>query len=161
MGNNAKSLLISGAVCVIVLIISIGMFIYGNAASSTYESMEKFTEQEVNSFNNKFTMYEGVQNGTTVKKLIAILVTNSTLYDEDEDLIRLPQLVVSNNQEFFELGIENATRPSEKNSKSIYIKNLTAIRNALNARKKYLIKMEYSATGLIDKINILEDSSTI
>lgn len=161
MGNNTKSLLISGAVCVVVLMISIGMLAYGNAATSTYESMDKFTEQEVNTFNNKFTMYEGIQNGSNVKKLIAILVTNSAAYDDEEDFFRFPQLVVNNNKEFFELGIENAIRPLEKTDKTEYIKNLTRIRNALNARKKYFIEMEYSTTGFIDKINILDEPGTI
>lgn len=160
MGNDTRTLLISGAVSVVVLIISIGMFIYNNAASSTYEGMSKFTEQEVNTFNNKFTMYEGVQNGTTIKNLIAILVSNSTSYD-DKEYIRLPQLLVSCNKEFCDLGIEDAIRPIEKNEKSEYIQKLTKIRNTLNARKKYLVKMEYSDIGFIDKISILDASESI
>ncbi|MBQ7410879.1 MAG: hypothetical protein IJW20_05820 [Clostridia bacterium] len=160
MGNDTKSLLISGAVCVVVLIISIGMFIYNNAASSTYEGMSKFTEQEVNTFNSKFTMYEGVQNGTTVKNLIAILVSNSTSYD-DKNFIRLPQLLVNNNEELFKLGIEDATRPIEEKDRTDYIQKLTKIRNSLNSRKKYLIKMEYSEVGFIDKISIWDATDSI
>lgn len=160
MGNNTKSLLIGGTVCVTVLIISIGMLVYGNAASSTSEGMDRFTQQEVNAFNNKFTMYEGIQSGTTVKNLIAILISNSTTYD-DKEYIRLPQLLVNNNKEFLDLGIEDATRPIEEKDKTEYIHKLTKIRNTLNARKKYLVKLEYSEIGFIDKISILEASEPL
>lgn len=160
MGNDTKSLLISGAVCIVVLIISIGMFIYNNSASSTYEGISKFSEQEVNTFNSKFTIYEGIQDGTKVKNLIAILVSNSTIYD-DEEYARLPQLLVSNNSELIKLGIKDATRPSSENEKTEYIQKLTKIRNSLNTRKSYLIEMEFSSSGIIDKINILDSNESV
>ena len=52
MGNDTRSLLIGGAVSIVVLIISIGVFIFNTANSTTYESMSQFSAQEVNSFNS-------------------------------------------------------------------------------------------------------------
>ena len=90
MGNDTRSLLIGEAVSIVVFIISIGVFIFNTANSTTYESMSQFSAQEVNSFNSKFAMYDGLQDGIQVKNLIALLISNSTVY-EKEGFARLPK----------------------------------------------------------------------
>lgn len=154
MGNDTRSLLIGGAVSMVVLIISIGVFIFNTANSTTYESMSQFSAQEVNSFNSKFAMYDGLQDGIQVKNLIALLISNSTVY-EKEGFARLPQLIISKNNDFSKIGLSDATRPVEENERSEYVNNLSKIRNKISTSKKYVIELEYANSGIIDKINIL------
>lgn len=154
MGNDTRSLLIGGAVCVVVLIISIGMFVFNTANATTYEAMSRFSEQEINAFNSKFAMYDGLQDGIQVKNLIALLISNSTIY-EKEGFAKLPQLIVSENRDFLKTGISDAIRPVEENQRSEYVNNLSKIRNKISTSKKYVIELQYAKSGIIDIINIL------
>ena len=74
---------------------------------------------------------------------------------EKEGFARLPQLIISKNNDFSKIGLSDATRPVEENERSEYVNNLSKIRNKISTSKKYVIELEYANSGIIDKINIL------
>lgn len=155
MGIDTKSLLIGGTISIVVLVISIGMFVFYSASGNSQEALEKMTQQEVSAFNGKFLLYEGVQDGTIIRNLIAQLITNSSTYGEN-DFKRLPEVIVNTNNTLKKYAVEDAIRPTNEDEISDYIKKLTKIRSAVKAENEFLIEFEYLSNGLIDKINILE-----
>ena len=57
MENASKALLIAGAILIVILLISLGIYIYSQA-QQTINSVN-MDEQQITAFNNKFAQYEG------------------------------------------------------------------------------------------------------
>lgn len=83
MENATKALLIAAAVLVAILIISLGLVIY-NQAAETIGNIN-MSENEVKAFNDKYTRYEGTNvKGTKVNALINEVFSNNMEYRDDE-----------------------------------------------------------------------------
>lgn len=76
MENASKALIIAGAILLAILIISLGILIFGQA-QDTVESVN-MSEQEKLAFNNKFTPYVGEnKRGTEIDTLIQAVRANN------------------------------------------------------------------------------------
>lgn len=76
MENASKALIIAGAILLAILIISLGIIIFGQA-QDTIQSVN-MSEQEQLAFNNKFTPYEGERiRGSQVNALAQAVFTNN------------------------------------------------------------------------------------
>lgn len=58
MENATKALLIAAAVLVAILIISLGLVVY-NMAAETVKGSANLSQQEMQTFNEQFTQYQG------------------------------------------------------------------------------------------------------
>ena len=78
MENASKALIIAGAILLAIVIISLGLIVVNNSRSAVDSA--NMNEQEIQTFNAKFTPYEGKDiNGTRVKTLLqAIIASNNT-----------------------------------------------------------------------------------
>ena len=82
MENASKALIIAGAILLAILIISLGLIIYQKAAGTI--NGVSLSEQEVATFNGKFTAYEGGNvSGTQVKALIQAVNASNTSATRD------------------------------------------------------------------------------
>ncbi len=82
MENASKALIIAGAILLAILIISLGLIIYQKAAGTI--NGVSLTEQEIQTFNGKFTSYEGGNvSGTQVKALIKAVNASNTSATRD------------------------------------------------------------------------------
>ena len=79
MENASKALIIAGSILLSILIIALGMYIFGQAGSSTDTS--QLSALEVSSFNGKFDKYKGTQRGSMVGDLIDALISNARSND--------------------------------------------------------------------------------
>ena len=69
MENASKALIIAGAILLAILLISLGIMIFNQAQDTV--SSSGMSQAEVQSFNSKFTKYEGdAIRGSQVKSLI-------------------------------------------------------------------------------------------
>ena len=80
MENASKALIIAGAILLAILIISLGIIIYNQAAGVAQDSnMDQLT---INNFNAQWTNYEGNRvSGSQVNALLAAALANNTSED--------------------------------------------------------------------------------
>ena len=86
MENASKALIIAGAILLAILIISLGIMIYRNAAGvAKGDQMSQF---EIQSYNERFEQYCGTQvRGANVNALInAVNTHNNTEEDESRQI---------------------------------------------------------------------------
>ncbi len=91
MENASKALIIAGAILISILIISLGVIIYQQAAGVVNNN--SMSELEVTQFNEPFESYVGKNvRGANVKALISkINASNSTYQGDDSKTIKLDQ----------------------------------------------------------------------
>ena len=83
MENASKALIIAGAILLAILIISLGIMIYNQAAGVV--DSNAMDEAAVTSFNQRFRQYEGDNiRGTNVNAMIDTIIQNNLSNADDE-----------------------------------------------------------------------------
>lgn len=77
MENASKALLIAGAVLIVIVLISVGVLIVNQASGVTDQASDITTSQAVETFNNQFQNYAGIQKGSSVKTLLSAIATSN------------------------------------------------------------------------------------
>ena len=85
MENASKALIIAGAILLAILLISLGIMIFTQAQDTVTNS--GMSEAEVQSFNSKFTKYEGDIKGTMVKAMIQEVQATNAGSDENDGIV--------------------------------------------------------------------------
>ena len=124
MENASKALIIAGAILLSILIIGLGMFIYGQAAGVMDDT--GLDQQEIKAYNEPFERYEGTTvKGATVKAMIDTVRNhnNATLSDPSKIITLEPGKAEATN-------IDAATIESDPNTgDNSYAKLKGAIKN--------------------------------
>ena len=82
MENASKALIIAGAILLAILIITLGIVIYQQAAGVL--NSNSMSEVDITSFNSKFTQYEGENiRGAQVNSLLDQVRNNNITYQDD------------------------------------------------------------------------------
>ena len=82
MENASKALIIAGPILLAILIISLGIMIYNQASGVVNNNA--MSEVDINSFNQKFTQYQGSNiRGAQVNSLLDQVRTNNITYQDD------------------------------------------------------------------------------
>lgn len=88
MENASKALIIAGAILISILIITLGIMIYGQAKGAI--DTNAMSELEIRQFNEKFTQYEGGRvRGATVNSLLQSVVANNLSVDDDNRRVQV------------------------------------------------------------------------
>ena len=87
MENASKALIIAGAILLAILIISLGILIYNQAAGIA--NGNAMSEVEITQFNTQFTQYEGRQSGSTVRALLQKVISNNLNADDDDKKVEV------------------------------------------------------------------------
>ena len=81
MENASKALLIAGAILIAILLISIGMMIFGNIGGFTDTATQQTDIMQVQMFNKQFEQYAGKNvSGSNVKALVSNIKANNNTY---------------------------------------------------------------------------------
>ena len=78
MENASKALLIAGSILIVILLIAVGMMVFGGAQSNIEGSIASMSSQEKEAFNNQYLMYNGKQKGSSVKSMINKVIANNS-----------------------------------------------------------------------------------
>lgn len=78
MENASKALLIAGSILIVILLIAVGMMVFGGAQANIEGSLASMSSQEKEAFNNQFLMYQGNQKGSAVKTMISKIIANNS-----------------------------------------------------------------------------------
>lgn len=82
MENASKALIIAGAILLAILIISLGIFIFGQARGAA--DVSAINQVEIQAFNGKFTQYAGENiTGAQVNQLLEAIVSNNISNQSD------------------------------------------------------------------------------
>ena len=82
MENATKALLIAAAVLVAILIISLGLVVYNNSASTVQQA--NLSSQEIQAQNEKFTRYNGTnKRGSEVNSLVQTVLNHNLNTTDD------------------------------------------------------------------------------
>ena len=138
MENASKALIIAGAILLAILIISLGIMIYNQAAGVVNNN--SMSEVEISSFNQKFTQYEGTNiRGAQVNALLNQIIQNNVNYTEDKS--KQVKIKVSSNNWI-------GTKPTD----STVLTNSTG---KASTGKTYTVKCSLDGkTGLVTDVTI-------
>ena len=147
MENASKALIIAGAILLSILIIAIGMYIYNSSTNSIYSAADQISSQEQQSFNSQWESYEESQPGSSVRTMIAKLISNAKVNAEEQsklpDLAIFPTKASSNGDGYI----------VKSNVDKTNIKGFNAARSKIETKHNYFVELHYSAaTGLVDMI---------
>ncbi len=140
MENASKALIIAGAILLAILIISLGIMIYNQASGVVNNNA--MSEVDINSFNQKFTQYQGSNiRGAQVNSLLNQILTNNVTNQDDASR----QVTVSVTATSWQTG----TKPSGTITTGGYAEALTG------ETYKVTCTMD-SNSGLVDTITIAD-----
>lgn len=95
MENASKALIIAGAILLAILIISLGIMIFGQAKGVM--DGNAMSDVEIQQFNSKFTMYEGERvRGATVNSMLQTVLANNVSADDDNRKVAVTGAVTMN-----------------------------------------------------------------
>ena len=138
MENASKALIIAGAILLAILIISLGIMIYQQAAGVV--NSNAMSGVEIQQFNSQFTQYEGTNvRGAQVNALLQLIQQNNVQYQDDTT----KQITVKDNATQWQTG----NKPSETITQSGYAKANTGATYNVTSKTN-------EKTGLINEITI-------
>ena len=140
MENASKALIIAGAILLAILIISLGILIYNQAAGVV--NSNAMSEVERSNFNQKFTQYEGpAVRGTTVRALLQAVLSNNMSADSDDRKITVS---IDGKTEDATMSTSATSAPTDK----------------INTGSSYDVECVYGTTGgnqgLVTQIKVTE-----
>lgn len=96
MENATKALLIAAAVLVAILIISLGLVVY-NMAAETVNNSANLSAQEIQSFNEQFTQYQGDNvRGSNVNALLKTALNNNITKKQESKTAMMVEVKLGN-----------------------------------------------------------------
>lgn len=181
MENASKAMIIIGAIIITVLIISAALFVYGRSQGLLLSTGESMSDQEILSFNQQWTYYDGEQTGDSVKDLLRKMIKNCTINEKEQT--RLIGLTIDQACEEFDpinypvksmeitISLISTTPSASYDNNTTYYslvrtpynktlmpedakKAFSYVRNAIETRHVYTIRPNYSTQGVIDRIII-------
>lgn len=131
MENATKALLIAAAILIAIVLISIGVYVLSIGQNAM--SGADMTEQEIATFNSKFTAYEGKNvMGSKVNALLQAVATNNVTEGDSGK-----QIEVKNGGNY-----DGATG------------KFTSVTSKANTGKAYTVETKTNNTGIITEITI-------
>lgn len=144
MENASKALIIAGAILLAILIISLGIMIYQQAAGVVNNNA--MTEVEISSFNTRIKQYTGTNvRGAQVNALLNQIQQNNVTYQDDTS----KQIQVTVSATKWQTG----TKPTGA------IDGSTAYATANTGATYKVTTTTNTKTGLIDKVTIADAGS--
>lgn len=152
MENASKALIIAGAILLSILIIAIGMYIYNSSTNSITNAAGQISQQDIQAFNNQFTMYESRQVGTNVKALITTIA--SICKENADEATRLPDVHIIAKSGATKTEILTNIGGETKAGEPIQTA-LNKVRTSIESRHNYNVVFNTCPnTGLIDCVII-------
>ncbi len=147
MENASKALIIAGAILLSILIISLGIMIY-QQASGVVDS-NAMDEVAVNSFNQKFTQYEGENvRGSNVNALINTIIQNNLTNSNDAS----KQIIITTDESIVEGTSWSGEPYGEKQTGT---KAQTTKKGSAMTGKSYKVKFHADPkSGYVDEVTI-------
>ena len=142
MENASKALIIAGAILLAIAIIGIGMYVYNNAADAM--SGTDMTDEQVKTYNQTFTNYEGTQRGSAVKTMCDTIANHNRTAADDSEKV---QVIYSDS------AYSDATEDPEVDASEVVDTNTTTTHindikeNSIQSGISYTVNFGYDRTS--------------
>ena len=144
MENASKALIIAGAILLSIAIIGVGMFVY-NSVSKTITDSADMSQQEIDTYNQDFLVYEGVRNGTQVKQLCRSIRSHNTKSQADPS----KQIILMNGT-----APDPNPAPTQTGASGTTTAEINTIRNSILSGRQYTVSLGYDSSGRITTVGI-------
>lgn len=144
MENASKALFIAGAVLIAILLIGVGMMVFGGAQGGIDEAILQMDATQKKMFNNSFDQYEGTRRrGADVRALIGNIITsNNANQDIDGKIVSI-------------LGDTEISASKE----NLNADTMATYRASINTGATYTVTVQIEPkTGLITTVTITKNS---
>ena len=150
-----NSRLLGVGIVVPIFVVSLGLFIYNSASNTIPDTISSLSTQEIETFNNQFTPYEGEQTGSNIKAVMGRLIGNADIYADEPS--KVPQVYIDKISEENPYNMDVTYSELDNGDTIDYINDLGTIRNRLERNHNYFVEITYQSSGLIDYIQISYD----
>ena len=152
MENASKALIIAGAILLAIAIIGVGMHVFGNARDAVSDT--GLTDQQADSYNQKFTNYAGTQRGSNVKTMCNTIANHNRTASDDSEVVAIVYDSTAT-------GEKDATEVAAAASSESYAKDtadITSVRDDdIQSGASYTITFNYDSTsGKVTEVHIKE-----
>lgn len=144
MENASKALIIAGAILLSIAIIGVGMFVY-NSVSKTITDSADMSQQEIDTYNQDFLVYEGVRNGTQVKQLCRSIRSHNTKNQADPS----KQIILMNGT-----APDPNPAPTQTGASGTTTAEINTIKNSILSGRQYTVSLGYDSSGRITTVGI-------
>lgn len=145
MENASKALLIGGAIVIVIMIIGLGVIIFGKAEDYVNSNLGEMDATTVATANSKFTKYNGVQKGSNVKTLLSLISAHNGSYS------------ASDASRVIKVTTKRATLNSIKvETNKTDGTTISAISATVKDSASYKVEFTYAANGLITGVTITD-----
>lgn len=145
MENASKALIIAGAILLAIAIIGIGMYVYNNAQEAI--SGTDMTQQQVQTYNEEFTRYQGSIKGSRARTLCNNIASHNRTAQDDSEKIGV---FTSAGNTDYDAGQTTGTTTAEINQ----------VINGLQSGLTYDVSFGFDpASGMVTAVYIVESSS--
>ena len=83
MENASKALIIAGAILLSIAIIGVGMYVFQNVQETIQDGADISADQ-IRTYNQEFTMYDGRQSGSQVRQLLDRVSNHNRTQGQDD-----------------------------------------------------------------------------
>lgn len=148
MENASKALIIAGAILLSIAIIGVGMFVFQNV-SGLITSSSDMSQEQIDTYNSKFTVYEGDIRGSRAKQLCKAVRTHNLNAQDPSEKIILQTTAISD--------AENCPAPTKDGETGTTTTEINKIDGDLLSGKTYTVTLGYDkSSGLVTTISIVE-----
>ena len=144
MENASKALIIAGAILLSIAIIGVGMFVY-NSVSKTITDSADISQQEIDTYNQDFLVYEGVRNGTQVKQLCQSIRSHNTKNQADPS----KQIILMNGT-----APDPNPAPTQTGASGTTTAEINTIKNSILSGRQYTVSLGYDSSGRVTTVGI-------
>lgn len=149
MGSSFNLVKIIAIIVVILILITMGIFVFSNTDSFVKGASNKMDLTDSNEFNAKWLSYEGKQAGSKLKAMAERLISNAETNQENAAM--LPDLIYQATEGGQTVNIRSTVKGKEKNN----VAGFQKLKEDLNSRHTYWVEFIYSEkTNLISGIII-------
>lgn len=156
MENTSKTLLIAGAVFLVILLISLGIYAYNNFGTlATSETNSGVNQMMIVKFNNEYLLYEGRQNGSSVKSLLQCASANNYELYQRQDTIEDCVCIRSKSKDILNKINDLETKSVLSGNRDYgvrYPNYIAKVSSCIEKNKTYNISFNYNSKGYIWEI---------
>ncbi len=155
--NASKSLIMIGEVLVVMLIISLGLYIY-NVSNNADNVSETTTQMDIMANNKQYELYEGIRNGGEVKRLLNLATQKNEELNKEQAEVKYWVCIRTNVDEILKKFSNNTQmKIGLDGSRSYgvrYPANIREVVDCISSSQKYKVWFSYNEYGYIWEIHI-------
>lgn len=159
MENGTKALLLSAGILLAIALIGIGAYLVNNMENISTDT-STVDELAIQTYNKKYELAEGIQNGNIVKQLLNYAIEDNRKIGEAAREAKTNDICVhirSNSEDIlnsFKSKREIYSALTTRDHGVKYAENIREISKVISSNRRYKIWYTYTKTGYIWEIHI-------